>query len=152
MRALSLEEFAQEMRRKGDIRQADMADEILMLLDLEEEVAEPYSNLCADLENVAPDNLKNVVNEHARTLEWLIDRSNLLKEIEDHLRDAGREPQGTNDTADTVKEIVETLGEADAILEAAGWPGDGDLIEALQGLAERAARAPEEIEVMTYDL
>jgi len=149
MRALSLEEFAQDMRRKGDIRQADMADEILALLDLEEEVAEPYSNLCADLEHYAPAEL---AEKPEKACEWLGDRSNLLKEIEEHLKEAGREPQGTNDTADAVKELLGLLSEADAILEAAGWPGDGDFIEALQGLAERAARAPEEIEVMTYDL
>lgn len=149
MKPYTLEEFAQELRLKGDYRESDFADEILMLIDIEEEVAEPYSNLCADLENVAPGGLKD---KPEKQLEWVIDRSDLLGEIEDHLKEAGHEPQGTDDAADKVKELLSILSEADAILEAAGWPGDGDLIEALQGLAERAARAPEEIEVMTYDL
>jgi hypothetical protein len=148
MRPLNLEEFAQEMRRGGDIRQADMADEILALIDIEEEVAEPYSNLCDDLNNVAPDGL---TDKPEKQMEWVIDRSNLLEEIEDELREKGKAPEGTADTADAVKELLGTMAEAEAILEAAGWPGT-DFIEALQGLAERAARAPEEIEVMTYDL
>jgi hypothetical protein len=144
MRPLNLQEFAEDMRRKGDIRDADMADEILALLDIEAEVAEPYSDLCADLENCAP---KGLAEQPAKALEWVIDRSNLLLEIEGHLKEAKRD----GDPDDAVKELLGTMADAEAILEAAGWPGM-DFLEALQGLADRAARAPEETEIMTYDL
>lgn len=67
MKALTLEEFAQDLRRSGDIRTADIADNILALLDLEEEVAEPYSEICANLEHYAP----HTVNDARRAVEWL---------------------------------------------------------------------------------
>jgi hypothetical protein len=156
MRALTLEEFAQDMRRGGDIRQADMADEILALIDIEEEVAEPYGNLCDDLNNAAP---KELEDKPEKQMEWVIDRSNMLQDIEKAIEEAAVLPStGANglpvqrDTEDAVKELLDMLGKAQDVLEAAGWPGDGDFLEALNGLAERAARAPEEIEVMTYDL
>lgn len=144
MKPFTLEEFAQEMRRNGDIRQADMADEILMLLDLEEDVAEPYGNLCDDLNSAAPEGLKD---KPEKQMEWVIDRSNLLQDIEKELDEDGR----TGDTDDQVKALLETLGN---IREIVGLEGgtDEDLEEAVRTLAERAARAPEEIEVMTYDL
>lgn len=75
-------------------------------------------------------------------------RPNLLAEIEKQLVEA--ELKG--DVDDLVKGMIDTLKEAEAILETAGWPGGGDFLEALQGLAERAARAPEEMEIVTYDL
>lgn len=156
MKPHTLEEFAQELRLKGDFREVEFADEILALLDIEEEVAEPYSNLCDDLNNVAPEGL---TDKPEKQMEWVIDRSNLLGEIEKEIEEAAVLPTtGANglpiqrDTDDAVKELLAMLGDAQDILETAGWPGDGDFIEALNGLAERAARAPEEIEVMTYDL
>jgi hypothetical protein len=103
MRPQSLQEFAQELRRGGDIRQADMADEILALIDIEEEIAEPYGNLCSDIEHYCPNN-----ETPQRALEWLGDRSNLLKEIEEELDKDGR----TGDTDDVVREL---LGEIDDI-------------------------------------
>jgi hypothetical protein len=144
MRPLTLQEFAEDMRRKGDIRDTDLADEILDLLVLEEEVAEPYSNLCADLEIYAP---VDMAERPERAMEWLGDRSNLLADIEKELKEANR----NGDVDDVVKELLGTMEQAEAILEAAGWPG-GDFLEALQGLAERAARAPEEVEIIPYDL
>ena len=136
MRPLTLKEFAENLRMTGDYREIEFADEILDLLVLEDEVAAPYSDLCADLEHTAPDNLKD---KPEKALERLNDRSHLLEEIEDHLKEAGREPEGTQDAGDVVKELLGTLGDAEDILEAAGWPGDGDFITGIQALADRPA-------------
>jgi hypothetical protein len=111
---------------------------------LEADVAEPYSDLCADLEMYAP---TDMAENPPRMAEWLGDRSNLLADIEKLLKEANRK----GDVDDVVKELLGTMEQAEAILDAAGWPG-GDFLEALQGLAERAARAPEEMEIVTYDL
>jgi hypothetical protein len=138
MRSQSLEEFAEDMRRKGDIRDADLADEILALLDIEAEVAEPYSDLLADLEIYAPEGLRD---KPEKAMEWLGDRSNLLAEIEKELEEAKR----PGDVDDAVKDLLKTMADAEAILEAAGWPGDGDFIEGIQALANRP-------EPMEYDL
>lgn len=51
-------------------------------------------------------------------------------------------PNGTEihrDPDDAVKEVLGILGEAEDILEAAGWPGDGDFIAGIQALADRPA-------------
>ena len=146
VKPFDLKEFAENLRVSGAGREAEFATEILDLLDLEEEVPEPYSTLCDDLEWKAPEALKG---KPEKIVEWLGDRSDLLEEIEKELTEAGREPEGTNDTADAVKELLETMEQAEAILETAGWPGDGDFIDALQALADRAAKAPPEME---YDL
>jgi hypothetical protein len=82
-----LKEFAEDMRRKGDIRDTDFADEILALLDIEADVAEPYSDLCFDIENYAKDFSNR--DDAPKALEWLGDRSNMLAEIEKHLAEAG---------------------------------------------------------------
>lgn len=133
MRPLTLKEFAQQLRAEGN----EFADEILDLLDVEEEVAEPYGELCSDLEHYAPEHRGNP----NKALEWLGDRSNLLKEIEDQLKDDGRD----GDADDVIKEMLGTLAEAEEILEATGWPADGDFIDGIQALAERPAP-------MEYDL
>lgn len=52
------------------------------------------------------------------------------------------------DVDDVIGEIVGTLEQAETILEASGWPGDGDFLEALQALADRADKAPK----LGYDL
>lgn len=137
MRPLDLREFAEQLQREG----CEWADEILQLLALEEDVAEPYSDLCAELEDHAPPHLKNVTNGPTRTVEWLADRSNMLGEIEEELKKADRE--GNADAA--VKELLGTMEHAEDILEAAGWPGGGDFINGIQALADR----PEPLE---YDL
>lgn len=144
MKPLDLREFAEDMRRRGDIRDADLADEILALIDIEEEVAEPYSTLCLDISFLVP---KALEDNPAKSVDWLGDRSNLLTDIEQQLADAKR----PGDVDHVIKEMIGTLADAEKILEAAGWPGM-DFLEALQGLADRAARAPEETEIMTYDL
>jgi hypothetical protein len=100
MRPLNLREFAEDMRRKGDIRQADMADDILALIDIEEEVAEPYSELCDDLQHYAPESLRENM---PLALEWLGDRSNLLAEIEEILKASGR----SGDIDDEIKKLIE---------------------------------------------
>lgn len=132
----TLQEFAEDMRRKGDIRDTDLADEILELLDVEEEVAEPYFTLCDDLANYISGNLTP-----EKAVEWLGDRSNLLAEIEMLLEKAGH----TGDVDDAVKELLGTLAEAEEIMKAAGWPGDGDFLEALREMTDPVAR-------MEYDL
>jgi predicted CopG family antitoxin len=146
MKPHTLEEFAQELRLKGDYREADFADEILALLDIEEEVAEPYSNLCDDLNNAAP---KGLEDKPEKQMEWVIDRSNELDEIYELF---SKEKLGEQGVVDAIREMVETTAQAEALIERAGWPGSGEFIEALETIIERAERAPEEIEVMTYDL
>lgn len=144
MRPLNAREFAEQLRLEGN----EFADEILDLIDIEEEVAEPYSELCGDIEHYAPDKLKNTHNEHARTVEWLGDRSALLTEIEDQLRDDGREPEGTQDAGDIVKELIDEFGNFETIMrEHGGWT-EGDLQDALFALIERADKAPK----LEYDL
>lgn len=98
MRPFNLREFAEDMRRKGDIRDADLADEILALIDIEDEVAEPYSTLCDDIEHYCPNN-----ETPQRALEWIGDRSNLLAEIEEFLKASGR----TGDVDDEIKKLIE---------------------------------------------
>ena len=126
MKPLTLEEFAQDMRRGGDIRQADMADEILALIDIETEVAEPYSTLCCDIEHYAKE-FSNPTDA-VRALEWLGDRSNLLGEIEKQLEEA----KCTGDADDAVKTAFGELEEIADILKAEGWDGEGDIVEALR--------------------
>jgi hypothetical protein len=103
----TLEEFAQELRRKGDFREAKFADEILTLMDIEAEVAEPYSELCGDIEHYCPNN-----ETPQRALEWLGDRSNLLAQIEEQLKEAGLDV-GANglpiDADDAVKDLIAAL-------------------------------------------
>jgi hypothetical protein len=141
MRPLNLKEFAEDMRRKGDIRDADLADEILALIDIEEEVAEPYSTLCDDIEHYAKD-FSNP-DDAPKALEWIGDRSNLLKEIEEELDKDGR----TGDTDDQVKALLETLAK---IREIAGVPDtatDEDVENAIQALVDAAPTKE-----LTYDL
>jgi hypothetical protein len=103
MRPLNLQEFAEDLRVSApDFRTADFADEILELVELEKEVAEPYSELCVDLDNYAP---KALEGKPAKAVEWLGDRSNLLEEIEKLLEDAGRK----GDVDDVVKAMLEEL-------------------------------------------
>lgn len=102
MRADNLKEFAQALRVGADNRQADFGTEILDLLDLEEAIAQPYYDLCDDIEYRAPDHLKgDAVNKHARIVEWLRDRSDLLAEIECHFKEA--------DLAGDVDDLVRQL-------------------------------------------
>lgn len=137
MRPHTLKEFAENLRITGDYREVEFATEILDLLDLEADVAEPYSTLCYDIEQYAKD-FSNP-DDASKALEWLGDRSNLLAEIEEKLRDADRAPTGTSDTADAVREMISTLGEAEDILEAAGWPGGSDFIAGIEALVQRPA-------------
>jgi hypothetical protein len=111
------------------------------LLDIEEEVAEPYSTLCDDLEHYAKD-FSNP-DDAEKALEWLGDRSNLLKEIEEELDKDGR----TGDTDDQVKALLETLAK---IREIAGVPDtatDEDVENAIQALVDAAPTKE-----LTYDL
>lgn len=116
MKPLTLQEFAEDMRRKGDIRQADMADEILALIDIEADIAEPYSNLIVDLEIYAPTELNG---KPEKAMEWLGDRSNMLADIEAAIDASNALPKaGANgipinrDPDDAVKELLEALDAA----------------------------------------
>lgn len=148
MQPHTLKEFAQQLRLTGNYREVEFADEILTLIDLEIDVAEPYWELVGDIEHSAPADLKD---KPGKALERLNDRSATLDEIETALRDAGKD-ELAKDTDDVVKALLGILSDAEDILETAGWPGDVDFITSLNELAERAARAPEEMEVTTYDL
>lgn len=140
MRPLTLEEFAQQLRIKGDYRETEFADEILMLIDIEEEVAEPFSNLCSDLDHYVPAN----PGKPDKQLEWLGDRSALLSEIQDELAKDDR----TGDVDDLVKELISEIGNVEEIMrEHGGWT-EGDLQDALFALIERAEKAPK----LEYDL
>ncbi|MFL6707972.1 MAG: hypothetical protein ACJ8HI_07175 [Massilia sp.] len=141
MKPLNLKEFAEDMRRKGDIRNTDLADEILALIDIEEAVAEPYSTLCFDIEHYAKD-FSNP-DDAAKALEWIGDRSNLLKEIEEELDKDGR----TGDTDDQIKALLETFAKIRDIIGVPDTATDEDIENAIQALVD-AAPAKE----LTYDL
>lgn len=124
MRSQSLEEFAEDMRRKGDIRDADLADDILALLDIEAEVAEPYSELCCDIEQYAKDGGFSNPDDALKAVEWLGDRSNMLADIEKLLEESDALPKtGPNglpikrDTDDAIRELLEALAERPEPLE-----------------------------------
>lgn len=129
MQPLTLKEFAQQLRMDG----CEFADEIFDLIDLEEEIAEPYGNLCYDIEQYAKD-FSNP-DDASKALEWLGDRSNLLAEIEKALDEDGR----TGDTDDQVKAMLETLSNIHDIIGAADTATDEDLETLIQALAERPA-------------
>lgn len=137
---LNLREWAEQLRVKGTSRQVDFADEILKLIDLEDEVAEPYADLCEDLEYYAPDNLKD---DPAKTVEWLGDRSALLDEVRDKLNKHGL----TGDVDDEVRDLCEIMAAIEDMLEARGGWTEGDLLDALAALCERAERPAQQ-----YDL
>lgn len=121
MRPLNLKEFAQALRTEGH----PFADEILDLLDLETEVAEPYGNLCDDLDHYVPTN----PGRPDKQLEWLGDRSALLSEIQDELAKSDR----TGDVDDIVKEMISTLDQAEALLMQSQWLSEGgDFLTALE--------------------
>lgn len=107
----TLKEFAEHLRVTGNWREVEFANEILELVHLEEEVAEPYAELVGDVEHLAPDNLKD---KPAKVVEWLGDRSAVLAEIEKHLSEAGLDV-GANglpiDADDAVKDLIATLPE-----------------------------------------
>jgi hypothetical protein len=141
MKIHTLEEFAQALRVGGDNQQADFGTEILELVDLEAAVAEPYSDLCADLEYYAPDGLKG---KPEKVVEWLADRAALLDEIEKELKERDREPEGTADTADAVREALGTLDYiADTLDVNDAW--EGDMENSIKRLCERP-------KPMEYDL
>lgn len=142
-RSQSLEEFAEDMRRKGDIRDADLADEILMLVDLEAEVAEPYSTLCDDLNSYAPEGLRD---KPEKAMEWLCDRSNELDEIRELF---SAEELSEGGIVDAISERLDGLKNFETIMrEHGGWT-EGDLQDGLFALIERAGKLSNDLE---YDL
>lgn len=93
MRPLNLREFATQLRMEGN----PFADEILDLLDIQADVAEPYSELCDDLEHYAKGR-----GAPGKQLEWLGDRAALLADIEKQLREAGLD----GDADDEIRELI----------------------------------------------
>jgi hypothetical protein len=143
VRPLNLKEFAEDMRRKGDIRDADLADEILALVDIEEEVAEPYSNLCDDLAHYAPEGLKE---NPAKAVEWLGDRSHELDEIRELFSE---EELSETSIPEAMRERIDALANFETIMrEHGGWT-EGDLQDGLFALIERAGKLSNDLE---YDL
>jgi hypothetical protein len=136
MRPLTLEEFAQQLRMEGN----EFADEILVLCSLEEEVADPYSELCDDIAHYAPQALKD---KPAKAVEWLGDRSNELDEIRELFSE---EELGETSIAEAMRERIGELENVEEIMrEHGGWT-EGDLHDALFALIERAGKPLE------YDL
>lgn len=142
MRPLNLQEFAEDMRRKGDIRDADLADEILSLIDLESEVAEPYSELCDDIAHYAPEALKE---KPQRAVEWLGDRSNELDEIRECFSE---EAMAESSIPELIKELQDERETIEQLMRRQGGWTEGDLFDAILALIPDAAPAKE----LTYDL
>lgn len=135
MKPLNLQEFAEQLRLEGN----EFADEILELCTLEDDVAEPYGDLCDDIASYVPDALKEKPD---RGVEWLGDRSNELKEIEAELDKDGR----TGDTDDQIKAMLCTLENIRLALGLPDTATDEDLETAVQELVDAA---PPKLE---YDL
>ncbi len=137
MQPINLREFAEQLRL-GDDPGAKFADEILALIDLEADVAEPYFTLCDDIKHHTD---KRVEGDEAKRVEWLGDRSDLLDEIDELLKGDGR----TGDPDDEVKALIGSLADAEAALRKSGHWTEGDFLDALALLIERAP-------VLQYDL
>jgi hypothetical protein len=105
MKPLNLQEFAEELRRKGDYREVEFADEILALIDIERDVAEPYSDLCYDIEQHAKNGGYSNPDDALKSVEWLGDRSNMLANVEKLLEEAKR----PGDVDDVIKAMLEEL-------------------------------------------
>lgn len=139
IRPETLKEFAELLRINGDYREVEFATEILDLLALEDEVAEPYSDLCADLEHNAPTDLKD---SPSKALERLVNRSDMLGEIETYFENSSI---GPGDVDDLTRQVLGEIENIETIMtEHGGWT-EGDLQDALFALIERAAP-------MEYDL
>lgn len=130
MAPLDLREFVERLRITGTNQEADFADELLELLDLREEVAEPFWKLCEDLDHYVPD--KKGKPDHQ--LEWLGDQVAILDEIREELE----KHELTGDPDDAVKEVLETLDTAEDTLRNRGHWKDGEFLDALFTLAERS--------------
>lgn len=131
MKFLDLREFAEHMRITGDSQGCDFADEILSLLDIEAEVAEPFYTLCDNLDHYAPD----LKGKPEKQLEWIGDRSHLLDELKEKFEQHG---YTEGDVDDRLAEVLDTLATAEDTLRKRGHWQDGEFIDALQELAERA--------------
>jgi hypothetical protein len=147
MKPLNLQEYAEQLRLTGDSREIDFADMILQLLDIEEAVAEPFDALCDDLRNYA-DTLPEAPTpkELSRAMEWVGDRSDLLKEIEAELDKDGR----TGDTDDQIKAMLETLENIRTALGLPDTATDEDLATHIQALADREPEDERLLRVMGF--
>lgn len=133
MAPLDLREFAERLRITGTSQECDFADEILTLLDLESEVAEPYWKLCDDLAQYAKVGKYPHGDKPEKVVEWLGDRSNLLDELKEEFGKHNR----TGDIDDETREVLETLADAETILRKRGHWTEGEFLDALATLAER---------------
>lgn len=137
MKPLNLLEFAQQLRLEGN----EFADEILMLVNIETEVAEPYSDLCFDIELVAPNGMPV-----EKAVEWLGDRSQELDEIRECFSE---EAMAETSIPELIKELQDERDTIETVMrEHGGWT-EGDLQDALFALIDRANKAAPKLE---YDL
>lgn len=97
---LNAREFVESLRISGNA----FADEIMDALDFVEHAE--HDELVEDIEYHVPKEYKNAPR---RAVEWLVDRHNLLGEIEDILDQAGF--KGAAD--DAVQELLDRLPEYD---------------------------------------
>lgn len=139
MKPLNLEEFATELRRKGDWRESEFGDEILTLIDSEPEL-EFLDELRGDIAHYAKE-FSNP-DDASKALEWVGDRSNLLGEIEKALDKDGR----TGDVDDQVKALLDLVENIRTILLLPDEATDEDMETAIQGLMDR------EPKTLEYDL
>lgn len=135
MTPLDLHEFAESLYMEGN----PFAAEILELLILREDMEGTYLYLTGELDRIAPDDLKpgktklSSEDRYARILERLTDRVDVLDAIEETLRSHDR----TGDADDEVKEILDTLSDAEGCLRNRGHWQSGEFLDALFELAER---------------
>lgn len=108
---MNAREFAENMRLSGDIRTADLADEILVALD-SEPLVEQLESLIGDISHYVPDVLKE---EPERAVEWLGDRSQELDEIYELMREHGGWVEG--DLDDALKALIERASKIENDLE-----------------------------------
>lgn len=139
---MNAREFAENMRLSGDIRTADLADEILMALD-SEPLVEQLESLIGDISHYVPDVLKE---KPERAVEWLGDRSQELDEIRECFSE---EAMAASSIPELIKELQEGRDDIETVMrEHGGWV-EGDLQDALFALIERASKIENDLE---YDL
>lgn len=104
MRPLNAREFAEQLRLEG----CEFADEILELCDLndDDDADDLYFKLVDDLDYYAP----ALRGDPQEQLEWLGDRSNLLVDIENQLKQAGL----TGNADNMIRQLLAELADEDS--------------------------------------
>lgn len=94
MKPLDAYEFAQQLRLSDDSAVADYADKFLTALDFYN--SGNYEELCRDVEHYTKESGEDAIK---RRIEWLGDRSHLLDELEEKIREADPKFKGCIDAA-----------------------------------------------------